>query len=170
MDISKKEAHTDSGGSIRERCITEDGLFHYVLSGLNNVFLKGGFTISNDGMSFSIDNVMELHDCIAMALINGTHDLSGKELKFLRKELSLTQSQVAKLIGADVQAIARWEKGKNRNPIAGRLVKVLYMSIKHPEDRVGDIDDFLKNTSDLDIIEHKQWLFEQNTQWHSCAA
>ncbi len=105
-----------------------------------------------------------------MALIKGTHDLNGKELKFLRKELSLTQAQVAKLMGADVQAVARWEKGSNKNSTADRLIRTLYIAMKHSNNNVGMIDEFLHDISDLDIKENKDWLFEQNSKWFKSAA
>lgn len=169
MNVKKKPAYNDSGGSIEDRYINKAGLFHYNICGLDNIYLKGGFTISENKTSYSIDEVEELHDCIAMSLIKGTHDLNGKELKFLRKELSLTQSQVAKLMGSDVQAVARWEKG-TKNSIADRLIRTLYLSIKHSNDNVGMIHSFLSDISDLDIKEHRDWLFEQNSQWYKCAA
>lgn len=169
MTSKSKSTGLDERGLISSTYFTVDGLFHYTACGLDNVYLKGGFVLSADGMSYAIERLEELHDCVSMALIKGTHDLNGREFRFLRKELCLTQAQVAKLMGVDAQTVARWENGKNKSPIADRLIRTLYMSIKHPEDG-KNIDTVLNDISDLDIKEHREWLFEQNTKWHKCAA
>lgn len=164
------KSNLDRDGLISSTYLKEDGLFHYTACGLDNVFLKkGGYVLSKDGKSYSIKALDELHDCIAMALITGTQHLTGRELRFLRKELCLTQAKVAKRMGVDVQAVARWEKGKAKNPLADRFIRTLYLSKKHA-DVSRNLDGVLDDISDLDIKEHKQWLFEQNNKWRKCAA
>ncbi len=157
------------GRLIANRYITADGLFHYTSCGLDNIYLKDGYVISKDEEHYAIERLEELHDCIARTLIEGKHDLSGRELRFLRKELYLTQSQVAKMMGVDVQSVARWEKGKSKNTIADRFVRTLYLSMKYPQEN-QKIQMLLNSISDLDIKEHNQWLFEQDSSWHSRAA
>ena len=53
--------------------------------------------------------------------------MSGKEIRFLRQQMDLTQSELARLIGCDAQQIARYEKGQNRMPgPADRVLRMLY--------------------------------------------
>jgi putative transcriptional regulator len=54
--------------------------------------------------------------------------LSGTELRFLRKQMNLTQSELGKLIGLSSQQVARWEKGESAiSGPADRLVRGLYI-------------------------------------------
>jgi len=38
--------------------------------------------------------------------------MSGKELRFLRTEMGMTQAELGQLLHRDAQTIARWEKGE----------------------------------------------------------
>ena len=53
--------------------------------------------------------------------------MCGKEVRFLRKLLDLTQAELALWIGYHSQQIARWEKGQGViNPAADRFLRVIY--------------------------------------------
>jgi putative transcriptional regulator len=83
-----------------------------------------------------IEDQEDLHRAIALNIIERGDGMTGRELWFVRQELGLSQAQLARFIHADVQAVARWEKGKSRIPgPADRLVRILYLNHAH-----GDVD------------------------------
>jgi DNA-binding transcriptional regulator YiaG len=104
--------------------------YHYTQCGLDDVFLLNGYKKHRTpyGSGISIENVEGLHDAIARHMCLSKAALSGKELRFLRKLMDLTQSEVATNLGYDVQSVARWEKGKAEvNGAADRLLRILYL-------------------------------------------
>lgn len=108
---------------------TKPQTYHYKACGLDNVYLMNGFYFEETeyGIVTSFEDIEGLHAVIAHRLVNHDHELSGKEFRFLRKELELSQKEVARLLGCGEQQIGRWERGENT--VAGaadRLVRVLY--------------------------------------------
>lgn len=108
-------------------------IYHYKSCGLDNVYLMNGFKEEETeyGWAISFENISGLHKAIALFIVRQDGKLSGKEFKFLRKELELTQEQLAKYLGLGVQEINRWENAKNNvNPAADRLLRLLYLECK----------------------------------------
>src|SRR4030095_4658011 len=90
---------------------TMKGLYHYTLCGLDNIWLVNGYKHHDTayGPGVAVEDVDGLHRAIATDLICGKRDLSGKELRFLRKGLDLSQEGLAMLLGTTAQTVARWE-------------------------------------------------------------
>jgi putative transcriptional regulator len=88
---------------------------HYTECGLDDVYLVSGYEIDRThyGEALSVKNVDQLHKAIGCYLASQKKTLSGKELRFLRKQMDLTQSELGKLLGLGSQQVARWEKGEN---------------------------------------------------------
>lgn len=102
--------------------------FNYRGCGLDDIWLMSGYDVEEiDGEeSITIRNLDGLHDAIAQSLITRKKVLKGKEIRFLRLQLDLTQSELARLIGCDSQQIARYEKDENKMPgPAGRVLRML---------------------------------------------
>jgi putative transcriptional regulator len=102
---------------------------HYKSCGLDNIYLVGGFTRhrTNYGDGVSIVNVEGLHRAIADSLISSEESLTGQEIRFLRKEMKLTQEGLACFVKVGAQQVARWEK--DETPIPGSadiLIRALY--------------------------------------------
>ena len=53
-----------------------------------------------------------LHKVIAMGIVSRTTGISGRELRFLRMEMGLTQAELANKVKRDVQTVGRWERGE----------------------------------------------------------
>ena len=87
-------------------------MYHYRESGLPNVYLMNGYREieTPHGRGVSIQHVEELHRVIAHALVEEQPSLTGPEVRFIRKLLELTQSQLAALLGVEDQSVRRWEK------------------------------------------------------------
>jgi putative transcriptional regulator len=97
--------------------------YHYTESGLDDVYLIGGFDIANGQLH--IDDIEGLHRVIGEILIKHRKNLSGKEIKFLRVEMLMSQSTLAALLGVSDRAVIRWEKAA-----AGQLPSTAEASIR----------------------------------------
>ncbi len=135
--------------------------FHYTMCGLDNVFLLNGFALRSTpyGKGFSIENIDGLHAAIGKRLIEERKMLRGRELRFLRHEMNLSQNRLATLLGVDEQTVARWEKGQaNISGPADKMIRLLYA------DWVGakpDVSRLLDHLADLDETETRQALFKE---------
>ena len=87
-------------------------LYHYVQSGLDNVWLSNGFRIEATpyGDAVSIDNAEELDRAIAKYLTEKPDPLTGAEVRFLRVMLDMSQKRLGELLGKEAQTVAIWEK------------------------------------------------------------
>ena len=88
--------------------------YQYVECGLDDVYLLNGYAERDTpyGKGVSVDNVDGLHDAIARQICCCKPLMNGKEFRFLRKHLDMTQSEISVLLGCDPQTVARWEKGE----------------------------------------------------------
>ncbi len=88
--------------------------YHYTECGLDNVVIVGAnFLTADDGEEvIVIPAAGKLHKAIAEGILKRDSAMSGKELRFLRTEMGMTQAQLAQYLHRDVQTVARWEKGE----------------------------------------------------------
>lgn len=89
-------------------------MYQYSSCGLENVFLKNGYTIKETpyGPAVSIDDIEGLHRAIAHDILRQRTPLTGQQFRFLRKEQDLTQAEMAAILGVTEQTVAAWEKQK----------------------------------------------------------
>lgn len=102
--------------------------YRYTESGLDNVFIEGMEPCIDDHGEkvFHIPNPNDLHKVIATGIVAHPKGMSGKELRFLRTEMGMTQAELAKLVHFDAQTVARWEKGKGTiDGAAEALIRML---------------------------------------------
>lgn len=102
--------------------------YHYTESGLRNVWLLNGFEMRKTryGTGIAIRDVEGLHRLIGMRLARKAA-LTGAELRFLRKEMGLSQGGLGALLGVTDQAVAKWEKTSRIPKTADRLVRLIYL-------------------------------------------
>ena len=134
---------------FQEADMTE--LYHYVDSGLDNVYLRSGYTFHETpyGRGISIQDTEGLHRAIGESIVNNPSRLNGAELRFIRLEMELTQKCLADLIETTEQNIGRWEKDRKKN-IQGpvdRMLRALYLeyiggdgSVRRMVDRLAQLD------------------------------
>ena len=104
------------------------GWHHYTESGLDNVWLNGGvaWRESRYGPGVAIENVDGLNAAIAAWIVERKSYWHGRELKFLRKRLNLSQKALADLLGYSDQQVRRWENDVAEMPSpASRLLRLL---------------------------------------------
>jgi DNA-binding transcriptional regulator YiaG len=88
--------------------------YRYVESGLDNVIVEGADLLVDDGEEecVTIPNVNGLHRAIAEAIVHRHSAMIGRELRFLRTEMGMTQAELAALVHREPLAISHWERGE----------------------------------------------------------
>jgi DNA-binding transcriptional regulator YiaG len=125
--------------------------YQYAECGLDYVYLVGGFEIraTPHGDQLTIINQKGLHRAIGKFLVTRKKELTGKEIRFLRHEMDMSQPVLARLLGVTEQTVQKWESGKTTQvpaPASG-LIRVLYS--EHTKERSG-IRRTLKKIADLE--------------------
>jgi len=94
--------------------------YHYTDSGLDSVYLVNGyeFVKSPRGEGIRIRNVDGLHRAIGMTLVKLSRPLAGQEIRFLRKEMLMSQQMLGDLLDVRELTVARWEKDQTPVPRA----------------------------------------------------
>lgn len=112
--------------------------YHLPAIGLPNIWLLNGVTFEDDpdyGQLVSIQKLSGLHRAIGLRIIEKPELMSGHELRFLRKQLGLTQAALAHKVQLCDQTIANYEKGVT--PITGpadALLRLTYVVSLVPDD------------------------------------
>ena len=113
------------------------GNHQYKESGLNNVLLKNiSFYSCKCGKKFPvIPKILDLHGLIAALIIKNPKPLTGKELRFLRKEMSLRANDFARKLGVNKVTISRWENDNEPISItADKLIRSIFILTKEGEE------------------------------------
>lgn len=143
--------------------------YHYTECGLDNIWLANGFEIKDTpyGEGVVLQNIDSLHQTIGLSIAENSGSMSGKELKFLRREMDLTQARLASLINADEQSVGRWERGEHEiSGPASRMVSMLYLDFVHNIDgireRIEEIAALDKPTADRRILsfDENKWDYD----------
>lgn len=145
-------------------------MHHYRECGLDNVWLVDGYRRARGpyGVTLAVENAEALHDAIAVDIVESPAPLTGKTLRFLRKRLDASQSELGRLIGADVQAVARWEKGRSAIPgAADRLVRALWAERARGRPAVVEIVERLRDASGAEPRKRRFRLLER--RWKAAA-
>lgn len=88
--------------------------YHYKECGLDNVLIEGispKKDISGE-VVYTISNLPGLHRAISAAIVYNSAGMSGKELRFLRTELGLTQDELARVLHKEALTVSRWERSE----------------------------------------------------------
>ncbi len=150
--------------------------YHYTECGLDNVYLVNGFKLVETprGRGVQIENMPGLHRAIGRFLLEEKKQLTGRELRFLRHELNMTQETLSHLVGVNVQTVARWEKGQSDVPgPADRLMRVIYkeatggnVKIIEPLRALSELDEIIHGSA-----EEPLWFKEDDTEgWQHAAS
>lgn len=122
--------------------------YHYIDSGLRNIWLASGFEVveTNYGKGVAIHDVEGLHRAIGETLAKKAW-LTGAEVRFLRKEMDMSQRALGELLGNTDQAIAKWEKFGKVPKTADRMIRLIYLEhiggnvpIRQTIERINDTD------------------------------
>lgn len=146
--------------------------YHYVESGLDNVYLENGYQLHDTpyGRGVSIQDTEGLHKLIGRMIIDAPCPINGAELRFIRLELEQTQRSLAAILGVEEQALRRWEKYRNKpiNGAADRLLRALYSEYTSGD---GSLRARLDRLAELDCIDKPVIrLREASDHWQPIAA
>lgn len=140
-------------------------MYHYTESGLDNVYLNGGYNeLEIDGeIAVSIHDLAGLHKVIGQNVIRKSPMLTANEIRFLRKEMDLTQSSFAALISVSEATIRGWESGRTAVPgPEDKLIRGVY--VEHFDGKNG-LSQIIEDIARLnrEIAEHERRInFEEN--------
>ena len=111
--------------------------YRYTECGLDNVIIDGLDPIVDDDgdIVHSIPRIAGLHRVIARVIVDHAKGISGKELRFLRTELGMTQAELAKMVHREHLTVGRWEhaSAKRRSTYARSISR----SPEIPEPSLG---------------------------------
>jgi len=147
--------------------------YHYKACGLDDVYLVSGYEVHETpyGRGVSVKDVDGLHRAIGEYLAKHKKVLTGKELRFLRKQMDLTQSDLGKFLGVSDQQVARYEKGESKKMpgAADAVVRLLYL------EHIGGsikLRDLLTDLEEVDApsFTEKQLFAEEQGVWKPKAA
>lgn len=139
-------------------------MYRYTESGLKNVWLTNGYTIKDTpyGKAVSIQDIEGLHRAIG-SIIARRPKLTGPELRFLRKEMGMSQKSMADLVGTSEQTVSLWERRGAIPKAAERLIKLAFLESisKDGNVKIKEIIDRL-NASDasaygMQMARAKEW-------------
>lgn len=142
-------------------------MYHYTMCGLDNVWLENGYTVKKTayGNAVSITHAEELHGLIASDLICKTGRLTGKEFRFLRTHLALSQAGVAQMLGVTEQSVSLWER-TGKVPLAmDRYLRLIWIGKHNPSKTIASVIDRI-NTVER-IIHQKIVAKETKSKWKS---
>lgn len=130
-------------------------MYHYRESGLPNVYLQSGYkeVQTEYGPSVVIADVEGLHRAISVMLVKERPHLTGPEVRFIRRYLEKTQTELAALLGVEEQSVRRWERLARVPKPADRAVRLLLLNSLRGEPR--DFKTLMEHAQSRDE-EHRQ--------------
>ncbi len=145
-------------------------MYQYKECGLENIYLVNGFTerMTSRGRTVSILDIEGLHHAIGEWLARDKKVLDGREARFLRLEMGLSQVALAVLLGKAEQSIARWEKKRLSDdekmpPDSERMIRFLYLESIGSNTRMRE---FLETIANLEHVDQSDAAFsETETGW-----
>jgi DNA-binding transcriptional regulator YiaG len=102
----------------------DDTAYRYTACGLDTVYLVG-LAVCQDRAgdeTIIIPNINALHALLREQVARKESGLDGREIRFLRTELGLTQAQLAQVVHKDAQTVGRWERGETSIDGASEII------------------------------------------------
>jgi len=116
-------------------------MYHYTECGLDNVWLENGYVTKQTayGVATSIDDAIGLHKVLAMELTQKLGKVTGKELRFMRTVLGMSQEGLSKCVGATEQSVSLWERTGKVPQYADSILRLLVSEKLNGNNKVTDI-------------------------------
>lgn len=148
---------------------TEKPVLQYKGCGLDDVFLASGYEIERTpyGEGVRIKNLDSLHVQIGLHLVKYRKSLSGREIRFLRHQMDLTQSELARFFGCNVQQVARYEKEKSR--LTGPADRILRILFEEHVNKTGSIREILSSLDEMDDSQDQMIFEDVDGEWRHAA-
>ena len=116
-------------------------MYHYKECGLDNVWLENGFTAKATpyGKAVAIDDAIDLHKVLTLNLTMKKGRITGKELRFMRVVLGMSQEGLGKCVGATEQSVSLWERTGKVPQSADSIVRMLASEKLNGNSKVSDV-------------------------------
>lgn len=137
-------------------------MYHYQTCGLDDVYLANGYEVTSYGgeRAVSIHDLSGLHRAIANTLVCKPERLSGKEIRFLRIEMELSQAGLGVTLGVSDQTIAKWEKEQAKIPRPAELLLRAYARARIVNAN-GLVSEFIEYLAAVDEREIERLAFQE---------
>lgn len=104
--------------------------YHYTACGLTNIFLENGYALEPDLLNstdnwLSIEKIHELHASIACSLALQGQPLISGELRYLRRQLDMSQNELAHWLGYTEAEYEQWENDTTPPRVVDAVVRKL---------------------------------------------
>jgi len=144
-------------------------MYHYTESGLDNVWLENGFNVINTpyGKAVSIDDADGLHELLAIDLTDKVGKLNGKEFRFLRAILCLSQQSFANMHGVTEQAVSLWERYGKVPKAADVMLRMLVLERFTGDGKITEVINRINTVERL--VNQNIVAKERNHKWSSKA-
>jgi len=112
-------------------------MYHYDCSGLDYIYLENGYEEFDDGIA--IHDMDGLHKAISKLVVDRPV-MKGREFRFLRIEMNLSQIDIAKLFGVSESTVRNWEA--NRTELSGpaaNLMRGYYLQSIDESSNLGEM-------------------------------
>jgi putative transcriptional regulator len=142
--------------------------YHYRDCGLENVWIEGGFDVVDSpyGSGVAIHDLDGLHQCIAHCLVNKPGSLTGREFRFLRTELDLSQSAMGELCGRGERMVRDWEtRDEPVDEPANTIIRVVYEQRFRPSANYEELSKAIRQLQAIDKELHELKLTMTADGW-----
>lgn len=142
--------------------------------GLSNIFLINGFTMVEHSGEYvmEVEDRFGLHREIAVWLVTRRRTFDGREIKFIRRVMDLSQAELGHQLKVGEQTVARWEKGKVRIPApeAQLLRLTLLLAILKPVEFARAVEAMPAHLADGNEGPEPVARFKHSNRWKEAVA
>lgn len=145
-------------------------MYHYTESGLDNVWLENGYTEKRTayGQAVAVVDVQGLHEMLALRICQKNGRITGKELRFLRTLLALSQGGLGKMLDVTDQAVSIWERTGKVPKSSDAFVRMLVLAKLDGDQTVAQL---LERITTVERIVNQRIVARETTRkrWTSTA-
>ena len=104
-----------------------------------------------------------LHKALARVLVNTRKSLSGAEIRFVRKELGLSQKALGDLLGVSDQCVALYEKRGRMPKAPDTLLRLIFTE---QDKGTAPVVEFIRRLNEQNLAEEGEIVAtEQDSGW-----
>jgi DNA-binding transcriptional regulator YiaG len=134
--------------------------FQYTACGLDNVWLANGYKVktTRHGDAVAVNDVDGLHKLIAQTLIEKKGRLTGKEFRFLRTQLGLSQEALGALLDFSENAVSLWER---KDTVPAACDQWLRMSVLAKLEGNAKLADAIMRTQTIHKLIYQKYVVKE---------
>ncbi|HEY8709343.1 MAG TPA: helix-turn-helix domain-containing protein [Burkholderiaceae bacterium] len=136
-------------------------MYHYTQCGLDNVWLENGYEIKSTpyGKASAVHDVDGLHALLAAKLVEKHGALTGKEFRFLRAWLSMTQEALAQMMGVTEGALSLWER---KDAVPSLNEKMLRLMVLARTDGNATVHDAVERINTMHKLVNQKYVVSEH--------